>query len=180
MSDAAPALAAQLRGFDRSLPMALLRARESVMAGFRASLGEHGVTEQQWRVLRALDHADASMVVGELAESTLLLGPSLSRMLASMVERGLVTRTTDRDDARRAEVAITDAGRALVAEIAPESEWWYDHIEAHLGADDLDELHRILGRLADLDEAAKPPFAAGDHASSARTSQQTSRREGTR
>lgn len=200
MSDTAAVMAAQLRGFDRSLPMALLRARESVMSGFRASLGAHGVTEQQWRVLRALDHADRPMVVGELVDATLLLGPSLSRMLASMVDRGLVTRTTGRDDARRADVAITDAGRALVAEIAPESERWYAHIEHHLGADDLDELHRILGRLADLGPAG-PRSPGGDASSkrspggdssskrspggdrvstSARTSDQTSRREGTR
>ena len=43
-----------LREFDRSLPMALLRAREAVMARFRPLFRLHGVTEQQWRVLRAL------------------------------------------------------------------------------------------------------------------------------
>ncbi|MGM3243097.1 hypothetical protein ACS2VP_27140, partial [Bacillus cereus group sp. Bc237] len=43
-----------LRAFSRSLPMALLRSRESVMVRFRPMLRAHGLTEQQWRVLRAM------------------------------------------------------------------------------------------------------------------------------
>ena len=39
----------------RSLPMALLRARETVMARFRPMLAENDINEQQWRVLRVLD-----------------------------------------------------------------------------------------------------------------------------
>ena len=76
-----------IRGFDRSLPMALMRAREAVMRHFRPSLAEHDLTEQQWRVLRALEDADTALSVGELAERTYLLGPSLSRMLALLDDR---------------------------------------------------------------------------------------------
>ena len=38
----------------RNLALLLLRSREGVMAHFRAILNQHGLTEQQWRVLRAL------------------------------------------------------------------------------------------------------------------------------
>ena len=40
----------------RNLALLLLQARESVMAEFRPLLNEHGLTEQQWRVIRALLH----------------------------------------------------------------------------------------------------------------------------
>ena len=43
-----------MRAFSRSLPMQLLRAREAVMQRFRPMLHQHGVTEQQWRVIRVL------------------------------------------------------------------------------------------------------------------------------
>jgi hypothetical protein len=43
-----------LRDFSKSLPMALMRTREAVMKRFRPSLRDHALTEQQWRVLRAL------------------------------------------------------------------------------------------------------------------------------
>jgi len=39
----------ELRDFQKNLPMALLKARESVMAHFRPILREHDITEQQWR-----------------------------------------------------------------------------------------------------------------------------------
>ncbi len=146
MTDSAAILG--LRSFDRSLPMALMRAREAVMSRFRPILAEHGVTEQQWRVLRALAHARAPMSVGELADRTYLLGPSLSRMLASMEQRGLIVRTLDRDDARRAEVTIAATGSEIVARIAPQSEQVYEQLERSIGLDDLLELHRLLDRLA--------------------------------
>ena len=41
----------RMRAFSRSLPMALLKAREEVMAGFRPNLRAHAITEQQWRAL---------------------------------------------------------------------------------------------------------------------------------
>src|ERR1700722_6444323 len=69
-----------MREFSRSLPMSLLRAREAVMRQFRPSLRNHGLTEQQWRILRALTAVD-TIVVTELARVAFLLGPSLSRIL---------------------------------------------------------------------------------------------------
>lgn len=74
-----PAARGRLRSFNRSLPMALLRAREAVMRQFRPSLQSYGITEQQWRVLRALTTADMIEVL-ELAKATYLLAPSLSRI----------------------------------------------------------------------------------------------------
>ena len=76
--------AVELRPFEASLPMALLQAREAAMRLFRPLLAEHDLTEQQWRVLRALRAADDPVDAGELAERTFLLAPSLSRMLSNM------------------------------------------------------------------------------------------------
>ena len=44
----------ELPSIARSLPIALLRAREKVMAPFREMLSRTDITEQQWRVLRIL------------------------------------------------------------------------------------------------------------------------------
>ena len=63
---------APMRDFSRSLPMSLLRAREAVMRQFRPSLRNHGLTEQQWRILRALTAVDA-IEVTELARVAFLL-----------------------------------------------------------------------------------------------------------
>ena len=139
-----------IRAFERSLPMALMRAREAVMRQFRPVLAERDLSEQQWRVLRALHGADHALSVGDLAERTFLLGPSLSRMLASLDDRGLIARTSVPEDARRAEIRITPIGIELVAEIAPRSESVYETIDTHLGADNIAELYRLLERIAQL------------------------------
>ncbi len=141
-----------LRSFDESLPMALLRAREAIMRRFRPILGAHDVTEQQWRVLRALDAAGEPITVGDLVERTFILGPSLSRMLAALDDRGLITRSTDSDDARRSQVTISPPGRRLVAAIAPHSETVYGEISSQLGHADLERLYDLLHRTADLGE----------------------------
>ena len=80
-----------MRPFSASLPMALLRSREAVMRLFRPGLRKHGVTEQQWRILRALAHS-GPMEVTALAEATFLLAPSLSRILPDLEKRGLIAR----------------------------------------------------------------------------------------
>ena len=111
-----------MRAFSQSLPMSLMRARESVMRVFRPVLANHELTEQQWRVLRALASTEDGLDVGSLAERTFLLGPSLSRILVNLEGRGLVERALVSEDLRRARISISTSGLALVREVAPESE----------------------------------------------------------
>jgi len=142
---------AGLRSFSRSLPMALMRAREAVMGEFRPLLAEHGLSEQQWRVLRALTEAAEPMLVGDLATGTNILGPSLSRMLVSLEERALVRRSPVAGDRRRSTVRLTPAGRSLVRRIGPLSEQRYAAIEARFGADRLRMLEDLLAELSQID-----------------------------
>lgn len=136
-----------LRGFDQSLPMALLRARESLMRRFRPMLASHELTEQQWRVIRALAGSELPLDVGEIAEATFLLGPSLSRILSNLEGRGLVTREPDQRDQRRSSVALAPAGAALFAKVAPESEEIYGMVERTFGDGRLSELLSLLNEL---------------------------------
>jgi len=113
-----------LRDFSRSLPMLLLRSHQAVMAEFRPILRAHGITDTQWRVLRALTTADA-VRISQLAQLTLISGPSLTRILKSLEDRRLLERTAEPDDQRAARITITPAGRALIETVAPHSEARY-------------------------------------------------------
>lgn len=139
---------AEMRPFDESLPMALLRAREATMRRFRPILAEHDLTEQQWRTLRALSAADGALDVGDVADTTFLLGPSLSRILANLADRDLIARRPDPADQRRSLIELTGAGRRLVARIAPRSEAEYNEIERILGPARLRTILELLGDLA--------------------------------
>src|SRR6266700_1804258 len=135
-----------MREFSRSLPMSLLRAREAVMRQFRPSLRNHGLTEQQWRILRALTAVDA-IEVTELARVAFLLGPSLSRILRDLEARQLIERRTAKADLRRAVVSISAKGLKLIEAVAPTSEAIYAEITSRYGARKLAELQDMLGVL---------------------------------
>jgi homoprotocatechuate degradation regulator HpaR len=132
-----------MRDFSKSLPMSLLRAREAVMKQFRPSLRRHGLTEQQWRILRALTAVDA-IEVTELARVAFLLGPSLSRILRDLEARQLIERRTAKADLRRSVVSISQKGVKLIELVAPTSEAIYAAIMRRYGAQNLAELQDML------------------------------------
>lgn len=139
-----------MRELERSLPMVLLRAREASIGLFRPMLGENGLTEQQWRVLRALASTPVPMHAGELADTTFLLAPSLSRILATLENRSLITRQTAEHDRRRSIISLSDRGREVVARIAPCSESIYEQLEDRFGAERLEALIAELNALSDI------------------------------
>jgi homoprotocatechuate degradation regulator HpaR len=135
-----------MREFARSLPMSLLRAREAVMRQFRPSLRSHGLTEQQWRILRALASIDA-IEVTELARVACLLGPSLSRILRDLEASRLIARKIAKADQRRNVVSISAKGLRLIEAVAPSSEAIYAAITRRYGARKLAELQDMLHAL---------------------------------
>lgn len=146
----------QMRPFERSLPMALLRAREAVMRGFRRVLREHGLNEQEWRIIRALKEVD-QIEIGELAERVFILKPSATRTIKNLQARGLVTRSRSDIDQRRAFIALTPKARALFETLAPRNEAEYARITELIGAAEMQELYDLLSqvttRLNGTDEA---------------------------
>ncbi|WP_460274377.1 homoprotocatechuate degradation operon regulator HpaR [Celeribacter sp. ULVN23_4] len=123
----------------RTLPIALLRAREVVMERFRPMLAANDVTEQQWRVMRVLDEAgetDASF----LANKACILAPSLTRIMRTLEARGFLQTHRDEMDGRRMLVGLTEEGRCLIRELAPQSAQIYAEIENKIGDQNIEKL----------------------------------------
>lgn len=137
-----------LRDFDRSLPMALLRARESVMKKFNPSLRENDLSSQQWRVIRALKDEEG-LDISELAERCYLLMPSLSRIIQNLEKRCLVSRAQSESDNRRSVISLTGQGEAVFNRVAPESLERYNHITERFGYGKLELLYELLEELID-------------------------------
>jgi homoprotocatechuate degradation regulator HpaR len=130
----------------RSLPFALIRARENVMAPIRKMLAESDITEQQWRILRVLlEHGPIEAT--RLAELAALQLPSQTRILKSMEQRGLVTRTSNPEDKRRQTVQVTDAGRAIVERHGDQAAALAKRFQDVLGKRDFDRLLTLLEKL---------------------------------
>ncbi|MAM81415.1 MAG: homoprotocatechuate degradation operon regulator HpaR [Gammaproteobacteria bacterium] len=144
-----------LRSFDRSLPMALLRAREAVMKKFLPSLRANNLSSQQWRVIRALREKDGQDL-SELSARCFLLMPSLSRIVQNLNKRGLISRSQSMTDNRRSLIYLTDVGHDLFKAIAPKSIDRYDYITDRFGYGKLELLYELLDDLVKkLDEGAE-------------------------
>lgn len=137
-----------MRPFSRSLPMQLLRAREAVMQRFRPMLHRHGVTEQQWRVVRALVGRDA-VEIGALAQICCILPASLTRIVDTLEAKKLALRRVHPADQRRVLVALAPAGRRLFQSVAPQSEAHYRAIAALVGAERIEALYALLDEVID-------------------------------
>jgi homoprotocatechuate degradation regulator HpaR len=138
------------RQIHRSLPIALLRARETVMGPFRDMLATSGVNEQKWRVLRVLQERGPLELSQVAAEAVLLLS-SLTRMVGPMVDEGLISRMTPPEDRRKTVVEITPAGLALVQAHAAQSAAILGQIETEFGKKKLETLLDLLEDLQRLD-----------------------------
>jgi homoprotocatechuate degradation regulator HpaR len=140
----------QPRQTRRSLPMALLRARENVMEYFRPMLERHGVTEQQWRVLRVVAEA-GELDATEVAARASILAPSLTRIIRTLEQRKLVRRHRDTRDGRRVMLAVTANGEALIHKAVPESLAAHHALEQRFGAEKLNMLLDLLDALTTKD-----------------------------
>jgi len=135
----------------RNLPRLLLQARESVMAHTRPSLREHGLSDQQWRVLRVLGE-HGTVETGKVAREAYILGPSLTGVLARMERDGLVKRERDPTDQRRTVVQATAKGRKLVEKLSHVIEAHYGWMEKSLGKQKLTELYGLLDKVIELEQ----------------------------
>jgi homoprotocatechuate degradation regulator HpaR len=131
------------------LPRAVREALEALVAPFRPLFAAHGLTEQQWRVLRAVRGGAESQV--DLAAACVMHPASLTGVLARMERAGLVERRRSSADQRRIEVAIAPAGEALVERLAPEIAARYEDLGRRVGVATLRALEqaaRALGEAA--------------------------------
>lgn len=144
----------------RNLPRLLLQAREAVMAHTRPSLREHGLSDQQWRVLRVLgEHADSNdgadgtdgVETGRVAREAFLLGPSLTGVLTRMARDGLIERSRCPHDARRTVVRATPLGLSKVAKLSEAIEAHYAWMESELGKQKLAQLYQLLDAVIQLE-----------------------------
>ena len=138
----------------RNLPRLLLEAREAVMLHTRPSLREHGLSDQQWRVLRVLGehaHESGGVETGRVATEAFLLGPSLTGVLARMERDGLIERQRCPQDARRTVVRATATGLAKVQALSQTIEAHYSWMAQHLGPSQLTALYNLLDQLIALE-----------------------------
>lgn len=138
----------------------ITRLRNAVMRTarrLRHTAADEGLTPSQSGVLATLVR-EGPHGAGELAAAEALHPTMLSRILAHLAERGLVERAPHSDDARRAVVRATPAGRRLVNRLRSRRIAVLEAGIAELRPDHAAALRAALPALealAQIDEAAR-------------------------
>jgi DNA-binding MarR family transcriptional regulator len=128
-------------GADTELASVLRLSVMRLARRLRHERAETSLTLTQLSALSAIDRHGA-MTPGELAAHERVQPPSMTRVLAVLEERALVTRTPHPTDGRQSIVSATDAARALLREDRRRREAW------------------LVGRLAELSEADRAALRA--------------------
>ncbi|MBJ2235668.1 homoprotocatechuate degradation operon regulator HpaR [Pseudomonas fluorescens] len=130
----------------QSLTLALLQAREAAMSFFRPSLNEHGLTEQQWRIIRILEQ-HGELEIYQLAELACILKPSMTGVLVRMEAAGMVHRRKAEQDQRRVLITLADKGKASFESMSQCMEANYQRLQDQFGEK---KFQTLLGLLDDL------------------------------
>ena len=101
-----------------SLAFLLNRAGAAVGSAFTLELKACGMTLPMWRVLAALWGAGEQTLSG-LAEVTSVEVSTLSRQVASLADKGLVSRRPSGMNWRSINIALTPQGRVVVERLLP-------------------------------------------------------------
>ena len=115
----------------------------------RRERSSEDITDGQYAVLADLDRSGPASP-GALADSQHVRPPSMTRTVAALVEAGLLTRTDDPDDGRRAMVALTPAGLAHVRDTRRMRSGWLADRLAGMSAHQRAVLAEAAALLTDL------------------------------
>jgi DNA-binding MarR family transcriptional regulator len=136
-------------------PYLLNRIVNRINANLSDALKRTGITVPIYRVLAVLIAGDGRRV-NELAVYTVIEQSTLSKILARMKARGLVSRRPNRDDGRAVEIHITDVGRKAYQSIVPIALSHHDQAMEGLSIDERKHMIEILHRV--LENVRHSPF----------------------
>jgi DNA-binding MarR family transcriptional regulator len=124
-------------------------ATESWVSGrMAAAFASRGVTPAQYNVLRILrGHHPEPMTCSQIGSRLLDRTPDVTRLLARLERAGLITRTRATYDRRAVEVAITEAGMAVLADLDGPGRAEIEQATRHLSEAELATLSRLLEKL---------------------------------
>ncbi len=137
--------------------MQLMLALEAVMQRFRPHLNAHGLTDQQWRIVRALYEVEALEIARKLGRACCLHTASLSRTLPNLqIRTAWISRRASERDQRRVGVSLT--GRAAgCSGRSRRSQAIYARLAQEVGPDRLEQIFRLLDEITGI--LAKPKSA---------------------
>ena len=129
----------------------VLIAADHLQQSFAEICERHGITTDQYRVLRILrDAPPTGYARGEVtSRCSMHRSPDMTRMLDRLVRLGFARRRQDPDDRRCSIAIITKAGLAMLNRVDPEIAAAARQLTKPLSGPQLQQLTRLTEALAD-------------------------------
>lgn len=127
----------------QNIPLLLMRTREVMMQSFRPILNQRNLTEQQWRILRAV-YEHKQLEPRQLCELCCIISPSMAGILKRMEDLGLILKVPSTIDKRRVVVSLAPGMEQTVKEILEENHKAYNQFAEQVGVDVLQKLEKSL------------------------------------
>ena len=108
---------------DVSLSTDLRIAVNRLSRTLRAQKADTTVTDAQFSALARL-HRDGAMTLADLSRQDGVTPPSMTKTVAVLIERGLVTKGGHGDDRRKVRICVTPEGSAFVEETRRRRDGW--------------------------------------------------------
>ncbi len=132
-----------MKATQKNIPLLLMRVRELMMSNFRPILTEWNLTEQQWRILRAL-YEEQTLEPRELCEICCILSPSMAGILKRMEELDLIIKVPSKTDKRRVLVEMAPGVEVMVKKILEANMKAYDLFAKKVGEQLLTDIEESL------------------------------------
>ena len=110
---------------------------------------EFEISIWQWRILAVLGESEG-LTSTEVANRTLMDKPAVSRATATLLDRGLLSRTSDTSDRRKAALRLTKKGREIYNAILPRALAYEHDLLSSISAEEVATLHGLLTRLSHI------------------------------
>ncbi len=115
--------------------------------GNAARLKPHGITPEQYNVLRILRGSQPEkMMLAEITCRMIDKSSNATRLVEKLRQKGLVTREICADNRRQVDIGITAKGLAILKKIDTESDAWISSLK-NISATEAKELNRLLDKL---------------------------------
>jgi DNA-binding MarR family transcriptional regulator len=135
------------------LPYLVNRVGVRIAVAFSRELEPHGLSLPMWRVLAVLAQGGAQRQI-DLAGLTSIDPSTLSRLIKTVQDRGLVSRIRSAASLREVTIALTPRGRAVVKALIPRALAYEAMAIRGLDARELAVVKRLLRRVYDNMDAA--------------------------
>jgi DNA-binding MarR family transcriptional regulator len=136
------------RSREQEATLGLLRTADAVKRSLAQVIEPHGITPQQYNVLRILRGAGSDGIPTlTIAERMIEQTPGVTRLVDRLERKGLVARTPCPKDRRRVFCRITAKGLDLLKELDDPVNQWDSQAVSVLPPSELDTLVDLLDRV---------------------------------